>query len=415
MIRLLYWFGLCVFALSPMYIFRFSLCCTSQGGAYPTTVLEVGLVLFVLFSVGYAYHRRRSRLLPPAAFVVSGVVVSVVSLLAVLYSSDLRGGLGIWKAYFVEPVLFSFCLALFIRTREALRAVLSVYVVSATFLAGWGLLQVFGGVAVVSTAEAGLARAHALFNSANALALFIGPAFFVGFGLVGEYSRHARPFLFGALGVLLLGMYATQSQGGMGALVGIVLIFLLVKGLVQRFPRIFWVWWVIVPLSVMVQLYFVLLVLPHYAPYRANPWDREGMSTAEVRLCLWEGTAELLHERPLIGAGLSGFKELYAHVYATCDAEPLEYPHQLFLTFWAELGALGLLVMTACIAGLLGLLHRSHDRLAPFLMSAFLMWGVHGLVDVPYFKNDLSLLFWVLALCSVLLVKFPRYSSASSS
>jgi hypothetical protein len=29
-------------------------------------------------------------------------------------------------------------------------------------------------------------------------------------------------------------------------------------------------------------------------------------------------------------------------------------------------------------------------------LAALIVWGVHGLVDVPFFKNDLAILFWLL-------------------
>jgi hypothetical protein len=38
-------------------------------------------------------------------------------------------------------------------------------------------------------------------------------------------------------------------------------------------------------------------------------------------------------------------------------------------------------------------------------MSAMTVLFVHGLVDVPYFKNDLSILFWFLVAVMIVLKK----------
>ena len=145
-----------------------------------------------------------------------------------------------------------------------------------------------------------------------------------------------------------------------------------------------------------------------FTPRDADPYVRKSADTLQFRLCLWEGTRNLLLDHPLLGAGLSGFKELYSQKYFTCDAEPLEYPHNWGLNFWTETGILGL-------AGFVGILWRyfksvkvskcqcvngkktnAYCLLPIAFISAMTYWLVHGLVDVPYFKNDLALEFWVI-------------------
>jgi O-antigen ligase len=116
---------------------------------------------------------------------------------------------------------------------------------------------------------------------------------------------------------------------------------------------------------------------------------------------LWEGTRDLFLDRPVFAAGLSGFKELYAQKYFTCDAEPLEYPHNWVLNFWAETGILGLAAFILLLVSYFRTVAQylsdpKKQWLALGFIAAMVYWLVHGLVDVPYFKNDLSLEFWVI-------------------
>ena len=121
----------------------------------------------------------------------------------------------------------------------------------------------------------------------------------------------------------------------------------------------------------------------------------------------------MLLDRPIFGAGLSGFKELYSQQYFTCDAEPLEYPHNWVLNFWTETGLLGLVAflwilwryfknvngyMATRLHGREEVAKKpsSHLAMQPFFLAAMVYWLIHGLVDVPYFKNDLALEFWVI-------------------
>jgi hypothetical protein len=39
------------------------------------------------------------------------------------------------------------------------------------------------------------------------------------------------------------------------------------------------------------------------------------------------------------------------------------------------------------------------------VVGALLMWTVHGLVDSPYWKNDMSVEFWILAALEVAVIR----------
>ena len=75
------------------------------------------------------------------------------------------------------------------------------------------------------------------------------------------------------------------------------------------------------------------------------------------------------------------------------------YPHNIFLNFWSELGILGALLFSWIIAKFLWqsklIYCKEKDFIALGLMGAMIVIVVHGLVDVPYFKNDLSVMFWI--------------------
>ena len=104
--------------------------------------------------------------------------------------------------------------------------------------------------------------------------------------------------------------------------------------------------------------------------------------------------------------------------------QPLEiylYPHNIFLNFWSELGLIGLLVFIWLWfkAGLINLIN--YWRFKTKTSLAWLSWGlagawlasfVHGLVDVPYFKNDLALMFWLgLAVTAWLNIELKQQSN----
>ncbi|MFN3301860.1 MAG: O-antigen ligase family protein, partial [Patescibacteria group bacterium] len=89
------------------------------------------------------------------------------------------------------------------------------------------------------------------------------------------------------------------------------------------------------------------------------------------------------------------------------STETHPYPHNLFLAIWTELGIFGLIVFLFILfqffkSGLQKLkienlkTIKNNNLLIISILSAMVTILIHGLVDTPYFKNDLSVLFWLI-------------------
>jgi O-antigen ligase len=122
------------------------------------------------------------------------------------------------------------------------------------------------------------------------------------------------------------------------------------------------------------------------------------------RLELWSATLRMLSHYPIFGAGLSGFADRIAPYWNANHPERFIDPHNIVLNFWVETGLLGVFAFAWLLVVVLrisweGWKHSDSDWRPIFLgvLLAMVAIVVHGLVDVPYFKNDLSLLFWALA------------------
>ena len=65
-----------------------------------------------------------------------------------------------------------------------------------------------------------------------------------------------------------------------------------------------------------------------------------------VRLSQWSEAWTFLKDHPLMGAGLSGYPTAIKPYHVRKEFEIFQYPHQLFLNVWVEMGVLGLLAWT---------------------------------------------------------------------
>jgi O-antigen ligase len=123
----------------------------------------------------------------------------------------------------------------------------------------------------------------------------------------------------------------------------------------------------------------------------------KGEKSSVARLSLWHTGTKMIKASPLLGQGLTGFGSNWYKYNTDPHLGHYNFPHNIFLNFWVDTGLLGLL----SFAGLLlcgwwyGFKYRRNTYalgLALFLLAL----TAHGLIDTPYLKNDLALVFWLI-------------------
>jgi O-antigen ligase len=134
-------------------------------------------------------------------------------------------------------------------------------------------------------------------------------------------------------------------------------------------------------------------------------------NTFEGRLQIWTDTLHMLRDHPIFGAGLRAYTQVMTP-YVTPPRIPELYPHDIWLAMWSELGLLGLVAFVVLLAMLLWRGWRGFAAATGFwrpvlwgTAAAFVTIVVHGMVDTPYFKNDLALEFWIFAALEVAAIR----------
>lgn len=365
-------------------------------GFYPTTLLEQAIGLTVLVFAIEAWRGRdhvdwRTQLTIPALLLIAAAAISVVM------APSRIAALGLFKAYFIEPIAFALVLLNVVTT--ARRALL--------ILAGFGVAGVIVGVPnAVVVLEA--LRAHTydvvqtppvvIYTAANAEALFLGPLIAIAASILLHASgRNLR--LASTAFLLIAGpsMLLTFSRGGYLAMAAVAV------GLALSHPRRVWL------LAGTVAVGIVLAFIPPIFSRITIEFQNVRGTTLfgrAGRLELWSATLQMLQHYPVFGAGLSGFAVRIGPYWNATHPSPLERfidPHNIVLNFWVETGLLGLAAAAWLLVVGFKLSWRAWMTLdagwRPIqlgILLAIVAVVVHGLVDVPYFKNDLSLEFWTL-------------------
>ncbi|MEK7606725.1 MAG: O-antigen ligase family protein [Patescibacteria group bacterium] len=395
------WALLFVVATLPSYLIRFS------AGGFPMTVLE-GMI-YIVFLVWCIRHFRTAKAaIPPRSILLPIGFFLLAATVAVFVSPDMRAAAGVWKAYFFEPILFLLPLLFALRTREVSPAsVMRVLSVSVMLLSSFAFFQKLTGFWIPSPwAEESVRRVTSIFAYPNALGLFLGPLVLLFTGRLFP-SRAASVKGATAIGYWLLTLLASllvivwaHSTGALvGIAAGLIFLFLLLllkhRNRIRRFHFTFY----LLPFtfSMILAVGFIFKTPALRDELLMRDWS------GQVRRTIWGETRQMLRDHPISGAGLAGYQTGIEPYHRAKYIEIFLYPHNILLNFWSEVGLLG-------VAGFFWLMifffrrawkfflgkDRERAIAAASAMAAMIALLVHGLVDVPYFKNDLSVLFWII-------------------
>jgi putative inorganic carbon (hco3(-)) transporter len=383
-------------ALTPAYVIR------PHFGPLPTTVLELAL-LATLIIFGIERWMLRLPVEWPSRFAAPLLLFLAAGAVGVAVSGDHRAALGLYKAYMVEPALVFVVMVDAIRSRRDALVVLGGLGVAGAVAGGLNAVVVLHA-AMTHHLDLSVAAPVAIYNNANSVALFLVPLIAIAGSLALRLDGAVRWLAVAFLVVALSGVLLSFSRGGYVALAAV----LLVLAAADYRRRI------LVPAVVLAGVVFSLLPpIAHRLAHEFSATDPN--NTLHARVVIWQATLRMLRDHPIFGAGLSGFKLAIGPYRAGSFKEDLVYPHNILLNFWSEVGIVGAIAFAWILVLGLVLAFRAWRRLGePWsaislgVFAALVAVVVHGLVDVPYWKNDLSVEFWALLALPVAALTWTR-------
>jgi len=459
--RKLEWAVLLMIAALPSYLIRFNV------GA-PMTLLEAmilisffvwlitktNLKLFLQGKYGLKEYKenRQKREKYPWRWEI--IALLLISWGAIAVAGFTNGALGIWKAYFFEPILVFILILNLFKDKKGIEKIILALAVSAFAVSVLAIYQKLTGNLISNPlwAAAETRRVVSFFGYPNAVGLYLGPISMILLGwIMKEFSNFQffpqrgqvifkqfsiDKFLilkiaFAAFTILvsLLSIFFAKSEG---ALVGLAAAFFIFGILVNKKIR-----WATIASAIIIGGTILA-----YAPARTLVLDKVQLHdlSGQIRRQQWKETWKMLNDgRLLFGAGLDNYQktikpyhqegifvydfhdpDFHAKLVASDELkkkvwQPTEiymYPHNILLNFWSELGLVGMLLFVWVIAkyfclGIKNQELRIKNYINLGLLCAMVVIIVHGLVDVPYFKNDLAVMFWTM-LAMISLIKLNR-------
>ena len=387
-------------ACLPLYAIRW------QVGPVPTTLLENLILATIAVYVVALWRARQLRLhrspidLPILLLLVSGVISVVVA-------KDHRAALGLYRAYFIEPIALFYVAIDLLKRPEDYRRVLLAFGIGTSAFAGLNIAN-FATAFVQNRISLG-SPPSAIYLSANEVAMYLEPplAFATAFVL---FARRRLERGLGVVWALVVGvaLILTLSRGAFLALAMFAIFVILTLNPAIRRPAF-------AAVGVVALAAVAVLAVGSQTPVVVHRLSLKALEyTSVTRLEIYWDTLRMVLPHPIFGLGLGGYLLVY-HGF------PEIYPHDIWLTFWVELGLLGLVAFAMIFVRLLRSgwralpLARDFDRIVLWgAVGALVLWGVHGLFDSPYWKNDMSVEFWLVAAMLVTVTSSIKQNAASS-
>jgi len=402
----------------PSYLLRFKIF------GIPTTALEIGIyILFFIWLVQndrlffngrikkYLGELKKSeKPLFWGIFLLTGG-----TLLSTVFSSDIRTSAGIFKGWFLDPFLFFLIFTSVFKTAEQKINALVFLSFSGAALALLGLIcwlfPYFGGVSYDG-------RLHAIYSSPNQLAMYLAPALIIAlWQLLGSSkgfyfennSLKSKIFWLLCLFVIIAAFYFTYSYA---AWLAVMVAVFLMAYLVDRFTKLEMPYFKNKTSYITLAIIFFVLILAQAGTAKfENLKNLSYRSSFNSRLMIWRAALMIGRDNPVAGIGPGNFQKYYLDYRSRAlGAEPyLEWavpePHNVFLAFWLESSVIGL-------AGFLLILSwffkkaekifkktrqgRDGHSIAVVLCVLMAYVVFHGFFDTTYWKNDLSVMFWLI-------------------
>lgn len=201
-----------------------------------------------------------------------------------------------------------------------------------------------------------------------------------------KFSSPARPavlacLLLGLGALMLLGIIYSLSR--MGFLVALATLFLLAVLAAGR-KKSLWA------LAAAILILFVFLP-PNQLIVRFADLASTDRVSGDTRLLYWQESLSLIAAYPVFGIGLGSFDSAFRKFQRTTPLLSVDYAHNDYLQFLAELGAVGFAILAVLVGGVIWKTARTamgqedvnRQCLATACLGAMVAILLHSLVDFP--------------------------------
>ena len=405
-----------VFLLLPTYRIQFNI----FNLPFKLLSLIIWIVVLVFFiknikKIPNIFKDFKTKIKSPnifSPFRLPIILILISSYIAIFFSSKTVKAFGIFKSYFLESLFLFVILVFTIRTKSQFKKIIYSLGILSILIFFLGLYQKLTGDFVYNTTNIiESSRITTFFGYPNANGLILLPIFFLTLlNLFEDKKIYLKIFNILVLVLSVITIFWAKSESAIVAIIAGILISISFKLFNNKKFFIF--------VSSCVIIVAFIFPFTIRAPYKIDEPGTKVYSVQEklllkdlsgqVRRQMWKETIDFIKDNPITGAGLVSYQDKVASYHKFNYIEIFLYPHNIFLNFWVTLGLLGVISFFWLIIAVFRVCIKSYFNSSKeqiFILLTMLVTIIQGIVEVPYFKNDLSIIWWLIILGAILFKK----------
>lgn len=380
-----------VFLLFPIAHYKISVV------GLPVYFSEIPLLIFIGFFFWKKYWTHidwQSEWQSEKTFLIGLILFLIGATTSFFMNEHTDTGLGMLKSFFFLPVLLASVLILTRAQQQALEKILWMWLAGLATVAWTSLISASNGWLTYD------GRLMGFYESPNYLAMLVAPGLLLSLYFFLTIMNNRIRWGLGFFSVILLmTLVLTQSYGALISFgVSLLLFLYLIRNIIVSSLK-----------KIVLFCCFCLFVSGVFL------WSSEKFQTLfhnterssfVSRQMIWRAAWKIGLDNPIVGIGVGNFQNEYL-AYQKYFPPYLEWavpqPHNLYVAFWLQAGIVGLGGFLIVIGNLLWRWHLSWKQknlsqkerfLGALGLSLLVYYLIYGLIDTPYFKNDLALAFW---------------------
>ncbi len=350
--------------------------------------------------------RPHATRLPPATIGIPVVALGIWIFLSVLWA----GSLGAWApamGQFALALCYFFAYVILLESRDQMRRLLVLYVFGAGVVALVGLSQ-----------TSATTRAVGFQGDANMYALYEVAGLPIAAAMAASSRGTRRVAWFLVMALLIGAVLASQSRGGLLAVVAVMLFLLWhgdFGGVLARRPHLTTVVGAVLLLAVVA---VSLLTIPRFNPQESA--DTRGTGRLDIWHVAWVGW----ERHPVLGLGAGNFISESGDLLSSTPGVQMDpysvlfdgiKVHNAYLEPWVELGPVGLGLYVAVLITAGVVLYRLRTRGATGVLRACFPMLLSFAVATVFLSAINNKLLWMLAAFAAAYPYLPERDSTYAS
>lgn len=308
-------------------------------------------------------------------------------------------------AVHISFILFYFVIVNTIQTKQQWMALVKLFLVSAFFVALYGVVQNFTGVqSTESWVDEEMfadikVRVYSFFNNPNVLGEFLVMTIPMTVALIWGKAKNMHKALYTFVLISMIAcMIFTWSRGAwLGVFLACALFFVIMD---KR--------WVLVGILGLMLLPVLLVISGNTAILeRLFSIGNTADTSTAYRVSIWQAAIHIIRDYWLcgIGVGSEAYKSVYP-VYALSGADFALHSHNLYLQIWVEMGIVGIVSLFSVIISFIKEVFsesviqlRKKDNAAKLVIAlgaGLIGYMFQGLTDYVWYNYKILMIYWII-------------------